>query len=121
MLSSKDNIDTIADLISEIRHYIGLQTEYTKLGVVEKSTILLTVLIVGGVATLIGVVVLFFLSFAAVSYLSQFIGMTWSYALAALFHIILLVLVITYRKAWIERPLARFLAALFLRDDNEED
>ena len=36
MLSSDKNVETIAQLIEVLKHYLGLQTEYVKLDVVDK-------------------------------------------------------------------------------------
>ena len=36
MLSSDKNVETIAQLIEVLKHYLGLQTEYLKLDVIDK-------------------------------------------------------------------------------------
>ena len=41
MLSSDKNVETIAQLIEAMKHYLGLQTEYVKLDVIEKVVRLL--------------------------------------------------------------------------------
>ena len=42
MLSSDKNVETIAQLIEALKHYLGLQTEYVKLDVIDKVVRLLT-------------------------------------------------------------------------------
>ena len=42
MLSSDQNVETIAQLIEALKHYLGLQTEYVKLDVIDKVVRLLT-------------------------------------------------------------------------------
>ena len=46
MFSNDRNIETIAQLIEVLRHYIGLQSEYVRLDVIEKVVRLLTVITV---------------------------------------------------------------------------
>ena len=41
MLSSDKNVETIAQLIEVLKHYLGLQTEYLKLDVIDKVVRLL--------------------------------------------------------------------------------
>ena len=45
MFSNDQNVETIAQLVEAVKHYIGLQSEYVKLDVVEKTVRLLTALI----------------------------------------------------------------------------
>ena len=42
MLSSDKNVETIAQLIEVLKHYLGLQTEYAKLDAIDKVVRLLT-------------------------------------------------------------------------------
>ena len=43
MFSNDKNIETIWQLVEVLKHYIGLQSEYMKLDVVDKTVRLLTV------------------------------------------------------------------------------
>ena len=42
MLSSDKNVETIAQLIEIVKHYLGLQKEYLKLDIIDKLVRLLT-------------------------------------------------------------------------------
>ena len=44
MFSTDKNIETIAQLIEVVRHYIGLQSKYMKLDVIDKIVRLFTAL-----------------------------------------------------------------------------
>lgn len=44
MFSNDKNVETIGQLIEVLKHYIGLQSEYLKLDVVDKVVRLLTVI-----------------------------------------------------------------------------
>ena len=86
MFSNDRNIETIAQLIEVLRHYIGLQSEYVRLDVIEKVVRLLTVITVVAVFCII-------------------VGGGY---------LLLLVIFISLRHRLIERPLVRFLGSLLM-------
>lgn len=114
MLSSDKNVESIAQLVEGLKNYIGLQKEYVKLDVIEKVVRLVTALTVAIVFIILGVAVLFYLSFAIVHWLEPLTGLGLAYFLIAMLFLVLMILVGMYRKAWIERPLVRFLADILL-------
>lgn len=61
MFSTDKNIETIAELIEAVRNYIGLQTKFVKLDVIEKIVRLLTAL------TMVAVLCCFFSSDSSTS------------------------------------------------------
>ena len=64
MLSSDKNVETIAQLAEIVKHYLGIQTEYLKLDIVEKLVRLLTFFALSIVFFLILVGVAIFCSLA---------------------------------------------------------
>ena len=64
MLSSDKNVETIAQLIEVLKHYLGLQTEYVKLDVVDKVVRLLKAAALAIIFFFIIIAVLMFVSFA---------------------------------------------------------
>lgn len=114
MLSSDKNVETIAQLIEVLKHYLGLQAEYVKLDVVDKVVRLLTAAALSIVLFLIFIGVLLFFCFGLVHWLSTFIGLTAAYFVVAAVHLLLLILIFAFRKPLIERPLVRFLANILL-------
>lgn len=114
MLSSDKNVETIAQLIEVLKHYLGLQTEYVKLDVIDKVVRLLTVATLAIVFFLLLVAVLLFLSLSLAYWLSQYIGLPLSFLAVAAIYLLLLLLCAANRSAWIERPLVRFLANLLM-------
>ena len=66
MFSTDKNIETIAQLIEVVRHYIGLQSKYMKLDVIDKIVRLFTALIMVALLSLLLFIGLIYLSFAAV-------------------------------------------------------
>ena len=114
MLSSDKNVENIAQLVEVLKNYIGLQKEYVKLDVIDKVVKLVTALTIAIVFIILGVAVLFYLSFAIVHWLEPLTGLGLAYFLIAMLFLVLIILVCVFRKAWIERPLVRFLADTLL-------
>ncbi|MBQ9667684.1 MAG: phage holin family protein [Prevotella sp.] len=114
MLSSDKNVETLAQLIEQLKDYAGLQKEYVKLDVIEKVVRLLTAAALAVVLFLIGVAVMLFAAFGLASWLSGWMGWTAAFFLVAGLHLLLLLIVVAFRRAWIERPLVSFLANLLM-------
>jgi hypothetical protein len=75
---------------------------------------LVTALTVAIIFVILGVAVLFYLTYAIVYWIAPLTGLALAYFLVAFFFAVLLVLLYTFRKQWIERPLVRFLANTLL-------
>lgn len=116
MLSSDKNVETIAQLAEIVKHYLGLQTEYLKLDVVDKLVRLLTFAAIAIVFFLILIGVAMFCSFAVAFWLSSYTGTAVAFLIVGGLHLLLILLVFCKRKAWIEKPLVRFFANLFLNN-----
>ena len=114
MLSSDKNVETLAQLVESVKSYLSLQGEYLKLNVIDKMVRLVTALTLTIVFVILGVAVLFYLSFALVYWLEPLTGTALAFFIMAMLFLALLVLVFIFRKTWIERPLVRFLADLLL-------
>ena len=116
MFSTDKNIETIAELIEAVRNYIGLQTKFVKLYVIEKIVRLLTALTMVAVLLLLLFIGLIYLSFAAAYALAPLMGMALAFACVAGGYFIMLILCVMFRKRWIERPLVKFLAGLLMNE-----
>lgn len=114
MFSNDHNIETIGQLVDTLKHYLGLQKEYVQLSVVEKTVRVLTAIAVTALVGLLLVFVLVFLSFAAALALGPLIGQVAAFALVGGIYFVALLLVVIFKKRWIERPLVRFLAGLLM-------
>ena len=104
MLSSDKNVENIAQLIEVLKHYLGLQTEYVKLDMIDKVVRLVTAAALAIVFILVIAACLTYLSFA----------LAFSFLIISLLYLLLFILFIIFRKPWIEKPLVRFLAGLLL-------
>ncbi|MCR5078013.1 MAG: phage holin family protein [Prevotella sp.] len=115
MFSNDKNVETIAHLVEVLKHYIGLQSEYVRLDVIEKVVRLLTVIAVAAVFVTLFLISLIYFSFAAVYALQPLVG---SFAVAFLIvsaaYLLVLILFVLFRHRLIERPLVRFLGSLLM-------
>lgn len=114
MLSSDKNVETIKQLVDTLKDYIELQKEYLKFDVVEKTVRLVSALAVAIIAFVLVIAMLFYLSFAAVYWMEPLTGTAGAFAITAVFFFVLLVLVVVFRKPWIEKPLVRMLASILM-------
>ena len=115
MFSNDKNVETIGQLVEVLKHYIGLQTEYVKLDVVDKVVRLLTALTVTVVLVGLLMIALIYLSFALAYGLGGPIGNVWGFCIVAAIYLFILVVFIIFRHQWIERPLVKFLAGIFMQ------
>lgn len=114
MFADDKSVENIQQLFIEFKKYLELQKEYTKLEVTEKLSILLSTLILVLLVVILGVVVLFHLSFTLVYVLAPLVGgLIASYALIACFHVLLIILLVLFRKRLIINPTVKFIAGLF--------
>ena len=87
MLSSDNNIETIAQLVESAKRYIGVKSEYVKL---------------------------VYVSFAIAYALAPVVGTVWAFVIVAGVYLLLLILFVIKRRNWIEKPLVHFLSQVFL-------
>ena len=112
MFADDKSIENMQQLFIEFKKYLELQKEYTKLEVTEKLSKLLSTLLL---VVILGVVVLFHLSFTLVYILAPLVGgLMMSFALITCFHILLIVLLVLFRKKLIIDPTVKLIAELFL-------
>ena len=114
MFSNDKNIETIGQLVEVLKHYIGLQTEYVKLDVIEKIVRLLTVAAMTVVLALLLLLAVIYLSFSAAYALTPNLGAASAFGVVAGGYLFILLLCIIFRRQWIERPLVGFLANLLM-------
>ena len=111
MFADDKSIENFQQLFFEFKKYLELQKEYTKLELTEKLTILLSTLI------MIVVLIMFYLLFALAYVLEPLVGgLMVSFAIIAGINVLIMALVIIFRKQLIISPMVNFLANLFLND-----
>ncbi len=119
MFLKKENIDSFKDLIAEVKKYLELQKEYTKIELTEKLSVLISILVMGMVFILIGTIALLYFSFALAYYMAQYVGgLGVSLTIMGGVLLVLILLIYLIRKKLIINPMVNFLAKLFLNDSN---
>lgn len=117
MFIDENNVQDIRQLVKELKAYVEMQKEYTKLELTEKLTILLSTMIFAIALILLGLVVLFYLSLSFAYILAPYVGgLPGSYAIIAGIVFLLFLVIMVLRKRLIVNPLANFLANLFLNN-----
>lgn len=120
MFADDKSIENFQQLFFEFKKYLELQKEYTKLELTEKLTILLSTLIMVLVLIILGMVALFYLLFALAYILEPLVGgLMVSFGIIATINIVLIAVVVIFRKKLIISPIVNFLAGLFLNDSKE--
>ena len=99
MFADDKSIENFQQLFFEFKKYLELQKEYTKLELTEKLTILFSTLIMILVLIILGMVALFYLLFALAYVLEPLVGgLMASFAIIAGINVLLIALVIIFRK-----------------------
>ena len=101
MLSSDKNVETIAQLIEVLKHYLGLQSEYVKLDVIDKVVRLLTATALTILFFMILIAVLMYFSFAIACWLATWIGMAKAFLIVSGIHLILFFLFILVARPFL--------------------
>lgn len=114
MFSTDKNIETISQLITLIKKHVGLQGEYLKLDITEKTVRLITALLLFLILMFIFIAILTYLSFAAAFAMAPTLGNTAAFVIIALAYIVMFILCLTFKKKLIERPLVKFIASLLM-------
>ena len=118
MLSSDQKIQTIRELVLNLKEYAELKAESVQIGIIRKLSILITALIVGGLAFVLAAIIIFFLSGTLALALAPHVGGTAiSCLIVATFYLLLGCLIYAKRTAWILNPIANFIGELFLKFD----
>lgn len=103
------------NLWTEIKTYFSLQIDYTRLTATEKLATILSMVALVGIALVLAVCAIFYLSFALVHYLSEVVGSMWgAHLIVAGIFILLLILLFVFRKPLVINPVARFITKVLI-------
>ena len=115
MFANDKNIDNLQQLLAELKKYAELQKDYVKLHLVEK---LISTLILVFILLILGIIALFYLSFTLAYVLAPHVGgLMASYGIITGCIILLILLIVLFRKRLIVQPMVNFLANLLLNDN----
>ena len=100
-------------LWSELKTTFKLNVDYAKLTAAEKLTLLLTSVSLALLAFVLLSIIMFFMSLALVRCIATGVGMIWAYVIMGAFYIVLLAVIVLFRKQLIVNPISRFVSRLF--------
>lgn len=83
-----------------------------KLTLAEKVTRLLAMLGICALVFVLGVVAFLFISLALINWISQGTGIEWAYMIMGGFYVLLIVILVVFKRLLIINPLSRFLTRL---------
>lgn len=102
--------------VNEIKDYVSLEVNYAKLLLVEKLSELFSMIAIVAIVAVMCAGVIFYASFALVSYLSEILcSDVLAYLSVSMIIVLVLILLLVMRKRLIVNPIARFLSKLFLK------
>lgn len=100
-------------LWSELKETFKLNVDYARLTMAEKLTVLLTTITFVSIAFVLVGIIVFFLSLAIVRCIAVGVGMIWAYIIVSAFYLLMLALLLAFRKQLIINPISRFVSRLF--------
>lgn len=109
------NENPYTKLWDELKDYLKINVEYAKLTAAEKISVFLTAAAVALGIFFLAIIFFFFLSLALVNWLAISIGLAWSYAIMSAFYLLLIGVLIVFRKPLIMNPVAKFVSKLLLK------
>lgn len=112
---------SLQSLWTEAKSYLELQKEYLKLDSAEKLSVLLSAVATAIVCLVLGLVALIFFVVAFALWLMKFVGGAWSFTIMGGVLLLFILIILLFRKRWIVQPVARFVAKLFVGEDDEEE
>jgi len=107
-------------LIAELKKFLTLQWDYSRLTATEKTTILLSSVAFVAVIVLLGGYALHHLLTALTIALAGALGSTtWAHVIVAGVLVVVILFIAAFRKPLIINPIARFVSRLFLNPDDD--
>lgn len=98
----------------QLTDYAKLYVRYARLTLAEKVTVFLTAAAVAIAAFVFTVIFIFYMSLALAWWISPYIGIVWAYALISFAYLLLIAVLLIFRKPLIMNPISRFISRLIL-------
>lgn len=120
MTENDKNIERLESLLHELKKYVELQTDLTKLEFTEKLSIVFSKAILVVVFSVLGLLVLLNCSFMMVYVLNEYLNnITLSYGIIGTIFLFISIIIYKKRNQFITQPIVNFLGKLFL-DNNKK-
>ena len=119
MINTQEPVENFQQLYEDVKKYVFLQTEYVKVELVEKLTILLSTLLIITLIIVLVIIALFYFFFSLAYAVEPLVGsLSISFGIISGIYLILIGLLILLRKRLVINPLVKFLSNLFLTKSN---
>lgn len=116
MTDSDKNIDSLLQLVTELKKYFLLQRDYVQLHLTIKLILLLSALMLTFIVMVLGGMLVFHCSCMAVYWLAPYVGgVTAGHAVIVAVLLLLSLGVYLFRKQLVVRPISRFVSHLLLK------
>lgn len=118
MSESKPKTNT-QKLYDNVKRLVMLHIDYARLTAAEKLTIILSTMAIYALVVMFSTLSLVFLTLGVGHLLATTIAPHFAYLIVAGFYVVVLVLLMVFRKKLFINPIARFLSKLFLNPPEE--
>jgi hypothetical protein len=108
-------------IYDSILRYAKLSLDGARLGLAEKLTILLSTVAFFAVVFVVALVALIFLSIGIGHILASTIAPLWAYVFIALFYLVLIAVLVAFKKQIFINPIARFITRLIVTPPKHND
>lgn len=113
--------DNFRRLFLDAKEYVKLQADYLKVLSIEKLTVVVSSLLVVVLSLIFFMGMLFYLFFTLAYFLAPFVGgLAASFGIITLMYVLLLALLLIFRKKLVFNPVLRLLYGLIYGDPDQE-
>lgn len=102
-------------LYCEVKRLCALEIEKARLILAEKLTLLFGQIALVAIAFVVGTVALIFLSMSLSDFLLKTLEPCWTYLIVAGFYLLMVLLVVCFRRKLIIDPIARYISRLIVK------
>lgn len=109
-------------LLNETKEYAKLRYDMLRLELLEKTTKIVSTIIVAIISTVLGLTALVYFSFAIIFYIDDFIGgPEWGFCIFGCLFVLLVLIVGVFHKQLILNPLIKHLSGVLFTPDEKDD
>lgn len=113
-MSDSNSSNSLQGVYESLRRLVTLNIDYAKLTAAEKVSVLMSTVTFYAIAAAIAVLFVLFISFGVGHLLATTVAPEVAYLYIAAFYLVLLILVVVFRKPLIVDPITRFITKLFI-------
>ncbi|MCQ2359882.1 MAG: phage holin family protein [Paludibacteraceae bacterium] len=109
-------------LLNETKEYAKLRYDMLRLELLEKTTKVVSTIIVAIISTVLGLTALVYFSFAIIFYIDDFIGGTeWGFCIFGCIFLLLVLILAIFSKQLILNPLIKHLSGVLFTPEDKDD